>query len=95
MKRSTVLTATAASILLLSGCAGQVTKSELDEVRAMAQQAQAAAERAQQSADTAAAQAEAAGQKADQAMDSARDAQSCCDANTERLDRMFRKAMTK
>lgn len=32
---------------------------------------------------------------AQQALDSAKGAQSCCDANTERLDRMYQKIMSK
>jgi hypothetical protein len=32
---------------------------------------------------------------AQQALDSAKAAQSCCDANTERLDRMYQKIMSK
>ncbi len=32
---------------------------------------------------------------AQQALDSAKGAQACCDANTERLDRMYQKIMSK
>ena len=32
---------------------------------------------------------------AQQALDAAKGAQSCCDANTERLDRMYQKIMSK
>ncbi len=32
---------------------------------------------------------------AQQAMDAAKSAQACCDANTERLDRMYQKIMSK
>jgi hypothetical protein len=32
---------------------------------------------------------------AQQALDAARGAQACCDANTERLDRMYQKIMSK
>jgi predicted small secreted protein len=41
------------------------------------------------------AMAEEANAKADAAMNAAQDAQSCCNANSEKLDRMFHKAMMK
>ena len=77
-----------AASTLLSGCATEQMKQDIADAKAMAEQAQATAEQAQSSADAAAS-------KADMAMDAARGAQACCDANSERVDRMFRKAMMK
>ena len=81
-------TAVLAASTLLSGCATEQMKQDIADAKAMAEQAQASAEQAQSSADAAAS-------KADMAMDAARSAQACCDANSERVDRMFRKAMMK
>lgn len=77
-----------AASTLLAGCASEQTKQDIADAKAMAAEAKAAAEQAQSSADAAASQ-------ADMAMDAARGAQACCDANSERVDRMFRKAMMK
>ena len=76
------------AVLLFSGCATDQMKKDIADAKAMAEQAQS-------SADAASAKAASAESKADMAMDAAQNAQSCCDANAERLDRMFRKAMTK
>lgn len=83
---------------LASGCAS----TGLDEVRATANQAAAdaaaaktAAEAARAAADRAAQQAASAQSTASQALQQANSAQSCCDANTERLERMFQKSMSK
>lgn len=73
---------------LLSGCATEQMKQDVADAKTMAAQAQADAERAQRSADAAAS-------TADMALDAARGAKACCDANSERVDRMFRKAMMK
>jgi sensor c-di-GMP phosphodiesterase-like protein len=66
--------------LILGGCAS-TSSSEMSSVREMA-------ERAMQ-------RAEAAEAKADQAMRAAQDAQSCCAANTQRINRAFEEAMKK
>jgi murein lipoprotein len=88
-----------AAVAVAAGCA---TSGSLEEVRAMAKEAQSAAETAQQSADQAQSTADGAQQTADEAMSTAEsasqaasEAQSCCDANTERLDRMFNRAQQK
>jgi hypothetical protein len=77
-----------AASTLISGCATEQMKQDVADAKTMAAEAKAAAEQAQSSADSAASQ-------ADMAMDAARGAQACCDANSERVDRMFRKAMMK
>lgn len=88
--KPTVVAAAAilAASTLLSGCATEQMKQDIADAKSMAAEAKAAADSAQSSADSAAA-------KADQAIDASRGAQSCCDANSERVDRMFRKAMMK
>ena len=75
------IAAALAASTLLSGCATDQMKQDIAEARTMA-------ENAQNSADSANA-------KADAAMDAAQAAQACCNANSEKIDRMFRKAMTK
>ena len=76
----------------LSGCA---STQDMDSVKAMAVQAQQTAQQLQDQVKKAqddAAAALAAAQKAEQKAD---DAQSCCTANTERMDRMFKKLQQK
>lgn len=65
---------------LATGCA-VVKKEELEAVRAEVAQAQATANNAQATAD--------------QALRAAQDAQACCRANEEKIDRMFRRSMMK
>jgi uncharacterized protein YceK len=90
MKRTIALPFAAALTLtaLLSGCATDQMKKDIADAKASAEQAQI-------TADAANAKASSAENKADMAMDAARGAQACCDANAEKIDRMFRKAMTK
>ena len=73
---------------LVSGCATDELKKELADVRAQAEQANTNAMAAQRSAD-------AAQTRADEAMAAANEAKACCEANSEKIDRMFRKAMMK
>ena len=82
------LAAVLAASGLLFGCATDELKREIAEARSLAEQAQETADRAQKAANESNA-------KADRAMNAARNAQACCDANSERVDRMFRKAMMK
>jgi hypothetical protein len=107
MKSKFVKTMGAALILALA--AGCATKGELAEVRALADAAQRSADQAKQAAgdaqrtgsraQQAAADAQTAANRAqataDQAAISASDANKCCAANSERLDRMFEKAQRK
>lgn len=85
---------------MASGCA--TDSAALTEVRATAAQAaqdaaaaKAAAEAARAAADRASQQAASAQSTASQALTTANSSQSCCDANTERLERMFQKSMSK
>ena len=83
MKRTAVVAAAAvlAASTLLSGCATDQMKQDIAAAKALAEEANA--------------KADAASAKADMAMDAAQDAQACCNANAEKVDRMFRKAMMK
>lgn len=83
----------------LSSCA---STTQMDQIKAMAEQAQQTAsqladqvKKAQDDASQAVNTANQASQKADQAMKAASDAQSCCTANTKRMDRMFKKLQQK
>jgi hypothetical protein len=94
--------AVAALALMLGGCASDQLKKDVADAKASAEQAQAAADKAQKSADAAKARADAADaralaaeNRAETALESARGANMCCIGNSEKIDRMFRKAMTK
>ena len=88
-------------VLVLAMAAGCATTS-LDEVKATADRAAAdasaaasAAEAARASAGRASQAAAAAQSTADQALSAATDAQACCEANRESMERMFQKSMSK
>ena len=85
-KTSARILAVGMTLGLLSGCA--VTQEDFDALKA---------EVSQLSGQTtaASAQAEEARFLAEKAMDEARRANSCCAANTERMERMFKKSMMK
>ena len=93
----------AIAILLASGSiAGCASTSELAEVRALAENAQAAANQAQQTADRALANANDASQRVDGAVSAANAASAKADAAeasanrvNEKIDRMFKKTMLK
>lgn len=78
--------------LMLGGCASM---EELNKLRAEVEATQRTAEAAQTTANTAQASADRAQQTAKQALQAAADAQACCDANTERLNRAFERSMLK
>ena len=99
--RRTLVVATAAALVGLSGCA-TVTQEQLDEAMSMARQAQSdanaakqAASAAQQTANEARSTASAAQRAASAAQGAADSANSCCSANSEKLERMFRESMRK
>ena len=79
-------------VVALSGCA---STNEMDELRKMAADAMAAAQQAQAAADRAQAAADSAAGEAASAMQRADEANACCKANTERMNRMFKKSMQK
>ena len=88
-------------VLLLAMAAGCATTG-LDDVKATADRAAAdaaaaasAAEAARASADRASQAAAAAQRTADQALAGSTEAQACCQANRESMERMFKKSMSK
>ncbi|MEL6300295.1 MAG: Lpp/OprI family alanine-zipper lipoprotein [Pseudomonadota bacterium] len=92
----------AAAVVVLGAATGCTNNELLNEVRATADAAAAdaaaaktAAEAARAAADRASQQAASAASTANQALSAANSAQSCCDANTERLERMFQRSMQK
>ncbi|MCI0400916.1 MAG: Lpp/OprI family alanine-zipper lipoprotein [Gammaproteobacteria bacterium] len=78
---------------LVGGCA--VTPEQLQEVRAIADSALAEAQAATVTANNAHTVASEAAFAASQADANATAALECCNANTDRIDRMFKKAMIK
>ena len=83
------LAALVGGVLLVAGCAHPVSVEDLNAVRAIAEGAQSAANNAQSVANEARNLAQGAQTTANQALTAARDAQACCDANTQRIDRIF------
>ncbi|MGH8454218.1 MAG: alanine-zipper protein [Nevskiales bacterium] len=106
---SRVLMTLGAAALVVGMTAGCATNGAVQEVRAMAEAAQSSAaaaqksaadaqktaNRAQQAAAEAQTGADRAQASADQAAVAAGDANKCCAANTERLDRVFEKSQRK
>ena len=82
------LAALVCGIALVSGCA-TVTTEQLDAVRATAEAAQNAANEAQRLANESRQLASGAQSTANQALSAAQNAQACCDATNQRVDRMF------
>ena len=80
---SNTLKTTAAAFMLVAvtGLTGCATTRDLDVLKAMVEKAQATADAAAAAAASAQAAADA--------------AQACCDANTEKMDRMFKQSMAK
>lgn len=91
-----------AGLGLASGCASTSMQTHLDEARQMAQKASqdaaaamAAAREASSTAASAKSTADSARATAEAARSAAGSAQACCDANTARMERMFKKSMSK
>ena len=85
---------------LATGCAAgnqaiERAQATADAAARDAAAAKSAAEAARATADSAAQAARGAQSTADQALSAASAAQSCCDANRDRLERMFQKSMSK
>lgn len=94
VKTARVLTALMAAMFITLG-AGCATTDQIEEIRNMAQDAKGTADRAERTAKRAEATANNAQRQAEQALQAANEAQACCTANTEKLNRMFKKSMTK
>lgn len=82
----------AISLSMLGGC---VTSEQLEEVKASASAANAKATDAYNLAQIANTTASEAAYAAEQAQSTAESALECCNANSQKLDRMFQKAMMK
>ena len=107
MNKKLALTASALMLTLgLSGCATSTAvkqaQATADEAKSMASQAAAEASAARSAADKAASSAADAARMAASAQNTANSAaqaaagaQRCCDANSEKLERMFRGSMSK
>jgi len=106
MYKKVALTAALMMVIGLSGCAStdSVKKAQAtaDEAKSLAQQAASDASAAKSASDTAASAAADAKRMAANAQNTANSAaqaaaaaQSCCDANSEKLERMFKKSMSK
>lgn len=92
------LSAAAASLSLVVGCATQASgdmQAQIDEALQTANSAQTSANRAQATADQALQSANEAKRMAAEAQSVARSAQQTADQNSEKIDRMFKKSMYK
>ena len=90
------VTFAAFGISLLIGCANTAELERLaNEAMDTANTALQNANAASRTADEAKSVALQANRKADQALDAANDAQACCAANRDRIDRLFEKSMQK
>ena len=94
MRNTIRLGALALAVGFASGCAN-VTKEQIDAIQSTANNALSEARAAKSAADSAGRSAEAALTAAKAAQSTADEAMSCCRANTDKIDRMFEKAMTK
>lgn len=88
--------------LLLVTAAGCVSQKSVDEARAVADRAvqdaaaaKSAADAAASAANSAKSAAAAAQSTANQALQAAQAGQACCDATNEKIDRMFKKSVSK
>ena len=91
-----------ALVLVLGAASGCVSQESVDAAAAKADTAardaaaaKSAAEAARAAADSAAQAAASAQSTADQALAAATEAQACCDANRDRMEKMFQKSMSK
>ena len=92
VSRIMIVTLAAAFLALGAGCA---SNTEIEEIRSMAREAKGAADRAERTAKRAETRASEAQRQAEQALTAANAAQACCTANTDKINRMFQKSMTK
>ena len=92
MPRALAAVVVVAGMGIASGCANT---EEMNELRQMASDAMTAAQQAQGAANRAQSTADGAASQAAEAMRRADEANACCKANTERMNRMFKKSMQK
>ncbi len=86
---------TSAVVMALGLSAGCASTQRIDEVRAAAEDAQRAATQAGERAAVAERKADEAKSAADAAMRKAQEAERCCEETNEKIDRMFKKSMSK
>ena len=88
-----------AVMTLGAGCASTddlaALRADVDSLKAAAMTAQDTAAGAVQDAEAARAEAGQASRTANRALSAAREGQTCCAANSEKIDRMFKKSMMK
>lgn len=89
------LAALIGGVVLEAGCVHPVSVDDLNAVRSTAEAAQSAANDAQRVANEARQLAQGAQSAANQALSAAQDAQACCDATNQRIDRMFEEEVGK
>jgi len=94
VKIARFMTVTLAVMFMVLGT-GCSTNIEIEGIRSMAREAKGAADRAERTAKRAESRAADAQRQAEQAMTAANAAQACCTANSDKLDRMFKKSMSK
>ena len=94
LKNVTRIAALVCSVGLMAGCA-TVTQQQLDEVRAVANNALSEARSATERANNAHTVASDAAYAASEAQKKADAALQCCNDNSDKIDRMFQKAMRK
>jgi hypothetical protein len=90
----TQVSAVALALFFLGGCATP-TNTQIDEIRSMAEDAQATANNASRQASSALSTANEALDTARRAESAANNALECCNDNSRKIDRMFEKAMRK
>jgi phage shock protein A len=88
------MTAVMAAMFITLG-AGCASTDDINEIRNLAREAKGTADRADRTAKRAESTANNAQRQAEQALQAANEAQACCTANTEKINRMFKGAMTK
>ncbi len=96
-KVQTAFKATAVAVVLavVSGCAANGRMDALEEKVGLLEQEVAAAKSSAASAAAAQRTSESAQATADAALKAANDAQACCDATNEKIDRMFQRSQSK
>lgn len=92
-------TSVAAVVALGAGCASSrdvdALRADVETLKASASAAQDTAAGAASDAEAARAEAGQASRTANRALSAAREAQTCCAANSEKIERMFKKSMMK